>query len=104
MSTDLFIKIISGAVSIAIFVITTYLIPYLKSKYTNEQLHTIENYIRTLVRCAEQIYTQEQWKEKKEFVLIKVIEFVNDVCRIDLTREQLDALIEGIVNEVKYAN
>ena len=104
MEADLFIKIISGAVSIALFIITSYLVPYLKSKYTNEQLTNLVTYIKTLVRCAEQIYTQEQWKEKKAFVMMRVCEFVKEICKIDLTTDELDALVEGIVNEIKNAS
>lgn len=104
MSTDLFIKLVSGLVSIIIAIVSAYLVPYLQSKYTVEQLDNVSRYIEIMVKCAEQIYTPEQWAQKKEYVMQMVLDYVNNNLRTNLNERQLDALIEGIVNDVKHIN
>lgn len=94
---DIIIKII-------ILIITGIIIPMI-NKYVNtyvskEQLEIIKGYVETGVRCANQIYTPEQWKEKKEYVLNYAIGIVNDFG-LKITEEQVDTLIEGIVNQIK---
>ena len=36
--------------------------------------------------------------------MMRVCEFVKEICKIDLTTDELDALVEGIVNEIKNAS
>lgn len=101
MSAELFIRLVTCVVTIVIVLISTYVIPWLKAKCGNENMNMIMGYIAMAVRCAEQIYTPDQWKEKKEFVMDYMLNIINTVVKVDLTREQLDVLIEGAVNEIK---
>lgn len=95
--SDVIIKII-------VLIITGILIPmvnkYINTYVSEKQLNIIKGYIETGVRCANQIYTQEQWKEKKQYVLNYATEVVNGLGLV-ITSEQLDTIIEGIVNQVK---
>jgi len=101
MNNDLFLEIVSSVLTIIVALITAYVIPWLKSKVNETQMQQIDKYIDLAVRCAEQIYTPEQWKEKKQFVLDYVTNVVNDKFSLSLTEEDIDLMIEGIVNKVK---
>lgn len=101
MTNELFIKIVSAIITIITALITAYVIPWLKTRINNNQLEQLQKYIELAVRCAEQIYTPDQWIEKKEFVLNYITETVNDKFSLTLDYVDIDLMIEGIVNEVK---
>lgn len=100
MTNDLFIKIVSAILSIIIALITAYVIPAIKSKISSQDLETILWIIETAVKCADQIFTKEQWQQKKTYVMQYVIDMADKYIHIKLTPEELDALIEGVVNEL----
>ena len=101
MSSELFMRLVTCIVTIVIILISTYVIPWLKVKCGAENMNIVMGYIAYAVRCAEQIYTPDEWKEKKAFVMEYMLNIINNVVKIDMTVEQLDVLIEGMVNEVK---
>lgn len=101
MTNDLFIDIIGAVITIVVSLITAYVIPWLKTKITDSQLEQLKRYVELAVRCAEQIYTPEQWIEKKEFVLTYITETVNDKFTLSLDNVDIDLIIEGVVNEIK---
>lgn len=100
MTNELFLKIVSAVLSIIVALITAYVIPAIKSKISNRDLETILWIIETAVKCADQIFTKEQWQEKKAYVLQYVIDMADKYIHIKLTPEELDALIEGVVNDL----
>lgn len=57
-------------------------------------------YIKVAIRCAEQIFTPEQWAEKKNYVYHLAIDKASEMG-ITLTEADIDILIEGFVNEIK---
>ena len=101
MTNELFIKIVSAIITIITALITAYVIPWLKTRINENQLAQLNRYIELAVRCANQIYTKEQWIEKKEFVLNYITEVVNDKFSLSLNELDIDMMIEGFVNEVK---
>lgn len=101
MSTELFIKLIMCIITIISILVSTYVIPWLKAKCGVENMELVMNYVAMAVRCAEQIYTSEQWEEKKEFVMNYMLGIINNTLKIEMSEEQLDVLIEGAVNEIK---
>lgn len=101
MNNELFIKIVSAIITIITALITAYVIPWLKTKINENQMIQINKYIELAVRCANQIFTPEQWAEKKDFVLEYVTETVNNKFSLTLSQEDIDLMIEGVVNEVK---
>lgn len=98
---DLFITIISSVLTIIVAVITSVVIPYFRSKITAEQMAQLERYTEYAVRCAEQIYTPEEWQDKKAFVMEYITDILNDRFNLTLTYEDINTIVEGIVNEVK---
>lgn len=101
MNNELFITIVSSVLTILVAIITSVIIPWIKTKITAEQMELLERYTEYAVRCAEQIYTPEEWQDKKVFVMDYITEIINDRLKLSLTYEDINTLVEGIVNEVK---
>lgn len=101
MTNELFIKIIGAVLTIAVSLITAFVIPWIKSKMNQTQLEKLDYYLNLAVRCANQIYTPEQWIEKKNYVTHYITDKVNNGLKLSLTSEDIDLLIEGVVNSVK---
>lgn len=90
------IKIILALIGLLGTVITYIVIPYIKSKTTKEQRESVVFWVQIAVNAAEQIYKGKgQGKDKKQYV----IEFLNSKG-IQITEDQLDALIEATVFEI----
>lgn len=102
MNGELLVKIVLALISICGALVTAYVIPFIKSKISSTELNKLFEYAKIAVRCAEQIYTVEQWQEKKEYVMNYVINIMNEKLHIDLSYDQIDTIVEGIVNEVKH--
>ena len=101
MTNEIFIEIIGAVLTIIVSLVTAFLIPWLKSKLNQTQLEKLDYYLNIAVRCANQIYTPEQWKEKKSYVTLYITDVVNDKLHLTLSEEDIDLLIEGCVNKVK---
>lgn len=101
MNGELFVQICLGVISIIGAIAAAYVIPFIKTKISATEMQKLIEYVNIAVRCAEQIYTVEQWLDKKEYVMKEVIEFMNNKLRIELSYDQIDTIVEGVVNEVK---
>ena len=95
MTIDL-TQIILAVLTLAGTIITRYLIPWLKSKTSERQFDALKILARTGVYAAEQIFTTDQWREKKEYVLNLLEE---NGYSVDST--SVDALIEAMVRELR---
>ena len=95
MTIDL-TQIILAIITLIGGLITRYLIPWLKDKLTNNQYDAFKGLVRVGVYAAEQIFTSEQWKEKKQYVvdLLKENGYTVDTTAVD-------ALIEATVRELR---
>lgn len=90
--TDL-VKALLALISVAI---TTFLIPYIKSKTNIQQQEQIIAWVKLAVAAAEQIYTGSgRGKEKKEYVL----KWLKD-RGLTLDADTVDAMIEAAVHEL----
>lgn len=106
MNVEAINTIIKAIVTILTVVITSWLIPLIKEKIGQERWKILQEYVEYAVRCAEQIYraypkSAETNELKKDYVM----EFVK--CKayelgLDLTGGDIELLVEGIVNAVKY--
>ncbi len=77
--------------------ITTFLIPYLKSKTTKQQQDEINAWVKIAVTAAEQIYNGSgRGQEKKEYVVNWLKEH-----NIKYDTAKIDAMIESAVYELK---
>lgn len=102
MTTDLFMKLVMSLISVLGVIFTAYFVPMIKANVSQKQLEQLAYYVSVAVRCAEQIYTPEQWKEKKQYVFDYVLDIVNSKLHINLDEKDIDVIIEGIVNEIKH--
>lgn len=101
MNNEMVSVIVKAVVAVLSVLITSVVIPYIKGKIGENKYNEIKYYVEYAVRCAEQIYTPEQWQEKKAYVKEYIIHKAKEFG-IDMTEEDINVLIEGIVNEVKH--
>lgn len=100
MDAETMKMILDAVVALVSVLISAVLIPYIKSKVDAEKLAKIEEYASTAIRCAEQIFTPEEWLEKKEYVTSYVARKAQDIG-IDMTSEDVELLVEGFVHLIK---
>lgn len=85
--------IIEAVITVIVLCITTFLIPYIKSKTTAAQQEQIQAWVNIAVMAAEQlIQGSGKGAEKKEYV----IKWLNE-HNITFDAEKLDAMIEAAV-------
>lgn len=88
--------IINAIIALAAAVITVFLVPYLKSKYSAERLTELQNWVTIAVESAEQLFKgTNRGEEKKEYVLnfLSTKGFIID-------ENSIDNMIEAIVLEI----
>ena len=89
--------VISAVLTLAVALVTTFLIPYLRARLTAEQLDTIKVWVNIAVRAAEMIFTGTgQGAAKKAYV----VDFLNSKG-FTLNTEEIGNLIEAAVLELK---
>ena len=92
-----FTPILQVAAVLIAAVITTFVVPYIKSRTTASQQAQINAWVRIAVSAAEQIYSDPgEGKAKKAYVL----EWLHD-HGVTVDEAQLDALVEAAVYELK---
>lgn len=101
MNEQMISKLVELALTVIALIVSAYVIPYLKSKIGADKMQLIQEFVEACVRAAEQIYTKEDWKLKKDYVTKLVTEKATDLG-IGLNEAEIDAIIEGIVNYVKH--
>lgn len=90
-------QVIVAVITLAISLITAFLIPYLKTKVSSEQLDTIKFWVNIAVEAAEMIYAGTgRGQEKKEYV----VQFLNSKG-FTLNVAEIENLIEAAVMELK---
>lgn len=95
MTIDL-TQIILAIITLIGAIITRYVIPWIKNKLTDHQYDALCILVRTGVFAAEQLFTSDQWKEKKQYVVDLLEE---NGYTVDSTA--VDALIEATVRELR---
>lgn len=100
MNTELITKLVEAIVTVVIVLISAYVIPWLKGKIGEDKYNQIVAFAETCVRSAEKIYCQEQYLQKKEYVVEMVTKKAGEIG-ITLTPEVINAIVEGCVQAVK---
>ena len=86
-----------GILTVLFALVTLYVIPWIKSKVTAEELADIIKWVKIAVQAAEMIYKESgMGKAKKDYVLT----FLADKG-IKYDERQIDSLIESAVLELK---
>ena len=102
MDTELFIKLVNTVASLAIILVTYFLIPWLRQKIdTNKYNYLIDN-IEKVVRAAKQIFSDDpRDNELKKKYCVKYITNLINKINIEMTEEEVSILIEGVYEKIK---
>lgn len=93
--TDL-TPIVNAVIALIAAIITTFLIPWIKSKIDAAKLAQIAEWVGIAVRAAEQIYNESGMGEKKKQY---VLDFLSDKG-FTLDPNSINAMIEAAVKEL----
>lgn len=90
-------NIVSAVITLIIAIITSFLIPWLKTKMDAEKFENVKAWVKVAVQAAEMIYTGTgRGEEKKAYVL----KYLNDKG-YTLDTDTINNLIESAVLELK---
>ena len=96
-TTEIIVKIIF---SIVLILVSTYLIPYLKTLRDDVRWQKLINMVEAAVNAAEQTIKEPgSGKEKKEMVVKFVTKWMEEQG-ISVTEDEVDALIEAAVKKM----
>lgn len=91
-----FTPILEAVATLAVALITTFVVPYIKSKTTKEQQTQLNEWVRIAVSAAEQVYEGPgKGDQKKAYVLTWLAGH-----GIAIDEDKLDAMIEAAVYEL----
>lgn len=97
MNEEIVTIIVKAVVGVCTVLITGYLIPWLKSRLTEDGLNYVKEFVEFAVRQAEQYYNSDEGQKKKAFVTDYIrAKFPN------ISDKDIDAIIEAVVNEVHH--
>lgn len=100
MNQEFLNVVIKVVVTIISVVITSVVIPWIKSKIESTKYNDFLSLVHKCVEAANQLYTPEEWATKKQYVL----DIAENYCiehGVNITAEELNAIIEGFVIAVK---
>ncbi len=101
MNLDL-TQIVVALIGLLGIIITSVVVPMIKANTSVKTQAIITNIIKTAVYAAQQIYTPEQWREKKEFAMEQVLKGLEQYG-IALDTESVSDAIEAALKEIKTA-
>lgn len=101
MNNEIFTQLVIGIMTIAGALVSAYLIPWLRVKVETTKMADFISFVEKMVKWANQTIPAEEWKRKKQEVTNRVIDYVSRHSGIDLTDDDIDAIIEAVVNSVK---
>jgi len=98
------LKMVIGLViTVAVVLITRYVIPKLKEEIGAEKFDTIAMYVDYAVRAAEQIFVGTGLGEQKKEYVLNFINGILDKTKYSITEEELNVLIESAVRDLNTA-
>ena len=101
MNLDL-TQIVVALIGLLGIIITSVIVPMIKANTSVKTQTIITNIIKTAVYAAQQIYTPEQRREKKEFAMDQVLKGLEQYG-IALDKESVSDAIEAALKEIKTA-
>lgn len=100
MDREIMELIIKLAFALLSVVITGYVVPWLHSKAESTKYNDFLTFSKKCVEAANQIYTPEEWRDKKIYVLGLLSNYISE-HGINITTDEMNAIIEGFVKAVK---
>ena len=89
--------IVNAIITLVALLLTTFLIPWIRTKVSNEKLEEIRKWTSVGVKAAEMIYNESGMGEAKKKYVRKFLESKGYKLDIDT----VDALIEATVREMQ---
>lgn len=93
---DLIITFLTAGIQLLIFISLGYVINYLKTKTTTENLQRYYDLIKKVVQAVEQVYGSGNGSQKKA----EAIKIIQKIIGNKLTADEIDKLIESAVFEI----
>ena len=93
-------EILRLVVLLAVFVVTCYLIPWIRGKIGQDRLDEVTKWVNAAVLMAQQVYYARSGAERKAIV----VDLLKDILmakNISISDDQLDLLIEAAVKQMK---
>lgn len=88
--------VVSAAVTLLAAVITTFLVPYIKGKISEQQYEKLLEAVKTAVAAAEQLFSEaKSGPDKKQYV-----QELLTAQGFDVSEEKIDAMIEASVGRI----
>lgn len=101
MNNQIFTQLVCGIITIIGALVSAYLIPWLKVKADTTKMADFIGFVENAVRWANQTIPAEEWERKKAEVTQRVVSYVERHSGLELTDDDIDAIIEAVVNSVK---
>ena len=101
MNLDL-TQIVVALIGLLGIIITSVVVPMVKANTSVKTQVIIANIIKTAVYAAQQIYTPEQWEEKKRFAMEQAIRGLEQYG-VTLDEDTISDAIEAALKEIKTA-
>ena len=95
-----FTQIVVALIGLLGIIITSVAVPMIKANTSVKTQTIVTNIIKTAVYAAQQIYTPEQWREKKDFAMDQVLKGLEQYG-IALDKESVSDAIEAALKEIK---
>lgn len=93
---NLIMQILTAGIQLLVFIGLTYLISFLKTKTTTENLQRYYDLIKKIVQAVEQVYGSGTGSQKKA----EAIKIIQKMLGNKLTTDEIDKLIESAVFEM----
>lgn len=100
MDSEIITMIVKCVLAVVSVILTGYVIPYIKASTDAKKWADIWDFCQKCVEAAEKKFTPEEWREKKLYVMTLVANQLNKMG-IEFTADEIDALVEGFVKEIK---
>lgn len=93
--------VVQAVISLAVALITAFLIPYLKKKMDSESHSKLATWVEVAVKAAEMIFNETGMGDKKKEYVIDFLAKKGFTLDTDDAKASVDTLIESIVNGLK---
>ncbi len=98
--SDVLFKVIISLIPVIGAIITGFIIPYIKTKISSEQLDEISKWVSKAVQAAEVLFdTPKSGEEKREYVINFIDSLFNSKKEI-ITKDQIRILLEAAWKEM----
>ena len=97
---EMIFEVLRLVVLLAVFVVTCYLIPWIRGKIGQDRMDAVTGWVNAAVLMAQQVYHAKTGAERKAIV-IELLKEILIAKNISISDSQLDMLIEAAVKAMK---